>query len=135
VTRRRLPWWGWFGLVLATLYAAYNPWGVSLVHAWAGDALPLPVRLVLTFAVATAVALFAAATWRSIGAVGILLVVIALGLGTWAAVSFGLDPRSGVLPQVLPQVLLATVLTIGLRWGSFQRWATGVVQVNDDDDR
>lgn len=132
---RRVPWWGWFLGVLVTLMAAYNPWGGSVWHLWTGGAaVPLPVRLLLTFLVSALIGLLCAATWKSIGLVGVLLMASLVALLLWIAVAYGaLDPRSSGAVHVLPQVVGAALLTVGLRWPSFRRQVSGVVAVSDQD--
>ena len=131
---RRLPWWGWLLAVWAALYAAYNPWGGSVWHLWTQGLLPLPVRLLATLGLAAVLGLLCAATMRSIGLAGVLLMAAFLALALWTAVAYGaLDARSGPAWEVLPQLLAGVVLTVGLRWPSFRRAASGVVAVADPD--
>ena len=80
--RRRLPFWGWLLLILATLYAIYNPLGPCVVALWlVGDEVALPVKLLLTAIPLALLGLYAYGTWRGIGPVGITILAAFLGLG------------------------------------------------------
>lgn len=131
---RRLPWWGWLAVVWAVLMAAYNPTGASVYHLWEQGLWPLPLRLLATACVLAAIGLLCVATWKSIGLAGVVLMGVLVGLLLWTAVLYGaLDPASSLLPHLLPQVVGAVVLTVGLRWAYVWRRATGQVIVEDGD--
>jgi hypothetical protein len=133
---RGVPWWGWLTMVGSTLYAAYNPSGYSVWHMWAGEiagAISIPVRLLLTLFVLAAISIWCFATWRSLGAIGITVLIGLMALGLWIATDLGADPSSGLVPHLLPQALIAILLTIGLRWAWVWRRMTGQVVVDDSD--
>ena len=133
--RRRLPFWGWLLLILATLYAIYNPLGLCVVALWLfGDEVALPVKLLLTAVPLALLGLYAYGTWRGIGPVGIAILATFLGLGLWVFAYYGLfDPADAGLWAWMAQPLLAVVLAVGLQWPKIWRGATGQVAVDDLD--
>lgn len=132
---RAIPWWIWLIAVAVSLYAAYNPSGVSVYHLWVNghDGIPLPVRLLVTLALLVLIALWCRAAWLSLGLVGLAVLAGVVGLAFWIAVDLGADPRAGLAPHVLPQIVLALILTFGLRWAPIWRRMTGRVAVDDPD--
>ena len=112
---------------------SYNPSGYSYLH-WVAAALPkvAPLQAVAGLALLGAFAFCAHATWRSLGAFGVLLAsALCLAL-VWLIVSWGwirLDD-GGVLGW-LADALLAVLLAIGVSWSLLERRVTGQVVVDE----
>lgn len=134
--RRHVPFWGWLLLILATLYAVYNPTGLCLVGLWLLDGdVALPVKLLLSAVPLVLLGLYAYGTWRAVGPAGIAILAALLGLGLWVLAHYGVfDPADAGLWAWLAQPLLAVVLAVGSRWPRIWRRATGQVSVDDLDD-
>lgn len=129
----RVPWWGWFALVLITLYAIYNPLDASLYHMWV-QSWPWwwSVKALLTLAILALLGVIIDATWRSIGVIGIVVVVTLLGLLLWVVADLGYSLALAHSAGWLTQLLAAIVLTVGLRWARVWRIVTGRTQVDED---
>ncbi len=133
--RRHVPFWGWLLLILATLYAVYNPIGLCLVGLWLlADDVALPVKLLLSAVPLVLLGLYAYGTWRAVGPAGIAILAALLGLGLWVLAHYGVfDPADAGLWAWLAQPLLAVVLAVGSQWPRIWRGATGQVSVDDLD--
>ena len=133
--RRHVPFWGWLLLILATLYAIYNPLGFCVLGLWfLGDEVALPVKLLVTAIPVALLGLYVYGTWRSIGLVGIAILAILLGLTLWVLAYFGIfDPADAGLWSWMAQPLLALILAVGFQWSRIWRGATGQVSVDDID--
>ena len=133
--RRHVPFWGWLLLILATLYAIYNPLGFCVLGLWLlGDEVALPVRLLATAIPMALLGLYVYGTWRSIGLVGIAILAILLGLTLWVLAYFGIfDPADAGLWSWMAQPLLTLILAVGFQWSRIWRSATGQVSVDDID--
>ena len=133
--RRHVPFWGWLLLILATLYAIYNPLGFCVLGLWLlGDEVALPVRLLATAIPMALLGLYVYGSWRSIGLVGVAILAILLGLTLWVLAYFGIfDPADAGLWSWMAQPLLALILAVGFQWSRIWRSATGQVSVDDID--
>jgi Family of unknown function (DUF6524) len=133
--RRHVPFLGWLLLILATLYAIYNPLGACVLGLWLrGDEVALPVKLLVTAVPVALLGLYVYGTWRAIGLVGIAILSILLGLVLWVLAYYGVfDPADAGLWSWMAQPLLAVVLAVGFQWSRIWRGATGQVSVDDID--
>lgn len=110
------------GLVLLT----FNPTGTSFFH-YAKATLPSVNGL---FALTTVLLLIAwvvmvRATFRALGAIGVLLMAALLGALIWVGADAGLfNLNDGTLRAWLALAVLIIVLTVGLSWRGFKRAAT-----------
>ena len=123
-------------IVLAVLLvlATWNPSGFSYAD-WAlrdretFDAVKAFVGVVLLAGWVFCVR----AAWVSLGALGLVLVVLLLGTIVWMLVQFGVVPADD--RRLLVWVVLAAVgvlLGIGLSWARLRQRATGELEVNPD---
>lgn len=129
----RLPLWGWLLLVTALCYATYNPTGHSLLAVVLSERVVLPMRLLVLVVLATLYGLIVAATYRSIGLVGILVGLALWGLLIWLAVAYvRLDWHSPHFWTWLAPFIVATLLTLGLRGATIWRNVTGQVTVDTE---
>jgi hypothetical protein len=130
----RIPWWGWFCIILFTLYAIYNPAEVSVFHMWADrwEGM-LSVKVLVTAAVATLVGVIVGATWKSIGLAGSLVILGLLAVMLWVVVDLGFAEAILGSAAWITQPIAAIVLTIGLRWARAYRTVTGRVQTDESD--
>lgn len=132
-----------FLFALSLVYATYNPFGVSYA-AWvtgtwvpAGDsswfASPA-LKFVIGIALAIAWVVYANATRRSLGGVGIFLVVALCAGVIWLLVEQGVFSMSN-LPTLthVALVVVAVVMSIGMSWSHARRNLTGQVDTDDVD--
>ncbi|HZH46932.1 MAG TPA: DUF6524 family protein [Roseococcus sp.] len=129
----RLPLWGWLLLITALCYAAYNPTGHSLLGVVLDERVVLPMRLLVLVVLATVFGLILAATYRSIGLVGIVIGLTLWALLIWLAVAYlRFDWQSPHLWTWLAPFIVATLLTLGLRGANIWRSVTGQVTVDTE---
>jgi len=119
----------------ALLTATFNPTPYNYV-AWAQDYgrsnLSIAVLAGLLLLVGYIICL--RATLRSIGALGMTLVLAIFGALVWVLVDFGvLELGNDSLTVWIGLVALATVLGIGLGWSHVRRAITGQTDVDDID--
>lgn len=129
----RLPLWGWLLLITLLCYATYNPTGRSLLAVVLSDQVVLPMRLLVLVVLAVVYGLIVAATYRSIGLVGIVIGLALWGLLIWLAVAYvNFDWHSPHLWTWLAPFIVATLLTLGLRGSTIWRTLTGQVTVDTE---
>lgn len=133
---KRLSFWSWFVIITLGLYIVYNPLGFSIYHMWAlHDVYDLfALKLLFTTLVTVSLGLISYGTWRSIGFVGIAILVfiialLLLSIQTLTAASlFDIAIFSWI-----GQVILGFILTLGWQWPKIWRHSTGAVSVEDPD--
>jgi hypothetical protein len=139
--------WGGFALRLALalvlVYATYNPWGVSYVHWIMGTWQPAHESSwfsspALKFVVGTVLAIvwvvYATAARRSLGGVGILLVVALCAGVIWLLVEQDVVDTSSI--PALTHVALgvvAIVMAVGMSWSHVRRRISGQVDTDEVD--
>jgi hypothetical protein len=132
----RIPFWGWLLIILAVLYLAYNPLGISAFHMWAnGDPTELlPFKILGTLILVAVIGLVVHGTISSMSMVGFVLLVTLVAVTIWsthALVNF--DVLSFDFWAWALQPILAIMLTVGWQWPKIWRRSTGAVSVNDPD--
>jgi hypothetical protein len=120
---------------LALVLATYNPGGYSYV-GWGTQNFPrvLPLQAVLGIALLGFWIFFAHATWRSLGAVGVVLGLAFSAAVIWMVSSWGWLSVSnhGALAWVILFVV-ACLLTLGLCWASIRFRVSGQAVVEEVD--
>lgn len=131
------------GFALSLVYATYNPWGVSyaawLTGAWtpAGEsswfASPA-LKFVIGVALAIAWVVYGTAARRSLGGVGILLVVALCAGVIWLLVEQDVFSMSN-LPALthIALIVVAVVMSIGMSWSHARRRLSGQVDTDEVD--
>lgn len=134
-----------FLFALALVYATYNPTGYSYFHWLAGWLHGAPrsgwlaapaLKFVVGVLLAIGWVVYSTAARRSLGGVGVLLVVALCAGVIWLLVEWNVVSTSSV--PVLTHVALfvvAAVLAIGMSWSHVRRRWTGQVDVDDTDRR
>jgi hypothetical protein len=141
--------WGGFFLrlaaALALVYATYNPSGVSYVHWVVGAWQPAhesswgsspALKFVIGVALAIAWVIYANAARRSLGGVGILLIVALCAGVIWLLVEQDVVSASGI--PTLTHIALgvvALVMAVGMSWSHVRRQLTGQVDTDEVDSR
>jgi hypothetical protein len=139
--------WGGFALRLALalvlVYATYNPWGVSYAHWIMGAWQPAhesswfsspALKFVLGTVLAIVWVVYATAARRSLGGVGILLVVALCAGVIWLLVEQDVVDTSSI--PALTHVALgvvAIVMAVGMSWSHVRRRISGQVDTDEVD--
>jgi len=130
-----------FAFALLLVYATYNPWGVSFVAWVTGNWTPPfdsswfsspALKFVVGVVLAIAWVVYGTAARRSLGGVGILLVVALCAGVIWLLVSQGVFSMESV-PTLTHIALLvvAAVMAIGMSWSHVRRRLSGQVDTDD----
>jgi Family of unknown function (DUF6524) len=139
--------WSGFGLrllfALVLVYATYNPWGRSYVHWILGTwetANPSSwfsspaLKFVIGIALAIAWVLYANTTRRSLGGVGILLIVALCAGVIWLLLEQGVASMSSVPALThISLIVVALVMAIGMSWSHVRRRLTGQIDTDEVD--
>lgn len=123
------------GLALVLVFATYNPLLWSYFPKIAGnEGIPLAVQVLIGLVLLICYGIFLIATWKSIGPIGVIIVVIFLAVLVWATglVESVQDIKEkGTLLQWLGLIILAMVLAIGMSWSGIWRRLTGQVTTDE----
>ncbi len=113
--------------------AIFNPTGYSYFH-WLNDSLTqqLPLKVMAGIVLLIGLVIFLRATWRSIGVLGIVLVMALMAALVWLLVDLSwLRLDGGSVLTWVALVIVATVLAVGMSWSHVRRRITG--QIDGDD--
>jgi len=120
---------------LALVLGTYNPSGVSFYH-WAASVFDNPdsVPLVGISGILLAIGwvIYLRATIRSLGVIGVSLLVALFAFIVWAALDRGmlnLDDSSALAGVIL--VILAFILAVGMSWSHIRRRISGQADMDD----
>lgn len=132
----RMPIWSWFLLITIGLYSLYNPTEYSIFNMWLSinSADFLPFKILVTLILTVLLGLIVHGTWRAIGMIGLLIMILLIVVMLWAAttvVSF--DITNPFIWQWLIQPIVGLILTVGWQWPKIWRATTGTVIVSDPD--
>lgn len=132
----RIPFWGWFIIILTACYMVYNPLDVSIWHMWVyGDVIEgLPFKILGTLLVSALLGLVIHGTLSSTSWLGLGIMVALIGVSLWsvnALVTF--DMLSVGFWSWMTQPIMAIILTLGWQWPKIWRRSTGAVSVSDPD--
>jgi hypothetical protein len=116
------------------VFATYNPSTYSFYH-WAisrGDS-SLPLLLIAGIALLIGWIIFLRATMRSLGLLGISLVLALLACFVWLAIDFNIVSLGSQVFVYIVLVICALVLAIGMSWSHIRRRMSGQADVDDID--
>jgi len=116
------------------VFATFNPSGYSFYH-WVinkGDS-SLPLMLIAGIALVIGWLIFLRATMRSLGIIGVGLVVALLACFVWLAIDFDLVSLGSQVFVYIVLVICAFVLAIGMSWSHIRRRISGQADVDDVD--
>ncbi|MEQ9812745.1 MAG: DUF6524 family protein [Azospirillaceae bacterium] len=122
---------GAFVLVIAT----FNPTEYSFYHWVAGGTdANLPLKIVAGLVLLIGYIIYLRATWRSIGIIGVVLVVALLAAFTWLLVDAGWISLSnpGTVAWLVI-IVLAVVMAVGMSWSHVRRRLSGQYDVDEAD--
>ncbi|MEJ2382802.1 MAG: DUF6524 family protein [Xanthomonadales bacterium] len=128
--------WRW-AAATALVLISFNPSGHSWFH-WVYEALSAEgltaVHYFTGVLLLAAWTVFLVATQRSLGTLGIVILIALVGTGLWLLVDVGvirIESRQAVTWLVL--FALGLVLAVGLSWSHVWRRLSGQLEVDDDD--
>jgi len=122
---------GAFVLVIAT----FNPTEISFYHWLAGGSDEnIPLKIVAGLVLLIGYIIYLRATWRSIGIVGVVLVVALLAAFTWLLVDAGwISLANPGTVAWLVIIVLAIVMAVGMSWSHVRRRLSGQYDVDEAD--
>lgn len=118
---------------LLLVFATFNPAGYSYAH-WVAAAFPKVSALQAVTGVVLIIAwvIFAVATFRSIGRVGVILIAVLFATLTWLAFSLGwLSLQRGQAIGWIALLALAVTLAVGMSWSFINRKLSGQIDTDD----
>ncbi len=124
-----LRWLFAFVLVVAT----FNPSGYSLFHwLWPLSDAQLPLKILVIIIALGCYIFYLSATFKSLGMLGIIILMAFCGTLIWLFVDQGwLDlSNSGILSWVMI-FMISTVLGIGISWSHVKKRITGQFDTDD----
>jgi hypothetical protein len=124
-----------FAFAVVVVFATYNPEGVSYYH-WIAEAFPAFTLLKAFFGVVLVIgwAILIRATLGSLGFIGIILASAFFGLAIWLIIDvLGLSADNQRVISYIVEIMLASVLSIGVSWSHIRRRITGQVDTDELD--
>lgn len=122
-----------FVFAIIVVFATYNPEGVSYYH-WVSEALPdfTVIQAFVGVIILIGWVILIRATLGSLGFIGILLAAAFFGLATWLIVDvLGLSTDNVRVISYIIEIMLASVLSIGVSWSHVRRRITGQVDTDE----
>lgn len=123
-----------FVVATGLVFATFNPSGYSYYH-WVinrGDS-SLPLLLIAGLVLLIGWLIFLRATMRSLGLIGVGLVLALLASFVWLAIDFKIISLGTQLFTYIVLVICSLVLTIGISWSHIRRRISGQADVDDVD--
>ena len=125
----------WF-IAFILLVATWNPTQWNFVH-WvrANGTGNLPVTVLFGLLLLVGYIIYLRATFRSIGPMGVGLVVALFAAVIWVLVYYGLlGVQNSALNQWLAILVTSMVLGVGMSWSIFRRRISGQIDMDDVDE-
>lgn len=132
---------GWDGFIvrfifaIIVVFATYNPEGVSYYH-WVTEALTelSIIKAFLGVILLIGWVILIRATMGSLGAIGIILAAAFFGLAIWLIIDvLGLSTDNFHVISYIIEIMLASVLSIGVSWSHVRRRITGQIDTDELD--
>lgn len=121
------------GAAFLLVVVTYNPLKYSYYH-WVvdGGQEGLPLKVLIGLLLLVGYGIFLTATWKSMGVIGMLIVVVFFLVLLWVFYSLGwIQPDDPSEFAWIAIIILAAVLAIGMSWSGIWRRLTGQVTVDD----
>ena len=123
-------------VALMLVFATYNPQEISYYH-WAVVHWKESFSVLKAFVGVVLIILwviYLRATFRSLGAIGLILAIAFFGTLLWLIIDLGWVSTENVnLLSYLVLIALACVLATGVSWSHIRRRITGQIDVDDAD--
>ncbi len=132
---------GWDGFLLRFVFAiivvfvTYNPEGISY-FSWVYDELPefSVLKAFTGIVILIAWIILIRATLGSLGTIGIFLAAAFFGLAIWLIIDvLGLSTDNFRVIAYIIEIMLASVLSIGVSWSHVRRRITGQIDTDELD--
>ena len=124
-----------FVFAVIVVFSTYNPEGVSY-YSWVYDALPefSVLKAFIGVVILIAWVILIRATLGSLGALGIILTASFFGLAIWLVIDvLGLSTDNFRVISYIIEIMLASVLSIGVSWSHVRRRVTGQLDTDELD--
>ena len=123
-----------FIAALFLVFATFNPSTYSYYH-WVinrGDS-SLPLLLIAGIALLIGWVIFLRATMRSLGLIGVGLLVALLACFVWLAIDFNVVSLGSQVFVYIMLIICSLVLAVGMSWSHIRRRMSGQTDVDDID--
>lgn len=124
-----------FIFALIVVFSSYNPEGMSYYH-WVTDSLSefSIIKAFIGVILLIGWIILIRATLGSLGTIGILLAGAFFGLAIWLIIDvFGLSTDSARVISYIIEIMIASVLSIGVSWSHVRRRISGQVDTDELD--
>ena len=124
-----------FAFAIIVVFASYNPEGVSYYH-WVAETFPTFTLLKAFIGVVLLICwvILIRATLGSLGFIGIILASAFFGLAIWLIIDvIGLSADNLRVISYFIEIMLASVLSIGVSWSHVRRRISGQVDTDELD--
>lgn len=124
-----------FIFALLVVFATYNPEGYSYYH-WVSEALTefSIIKALVGVVLVIGWVILIRATLGSLGAIGIILASAFFGLAIWLIIDvLGLSTDNLRVISYIIQIMMASVLSIGVSWSHLRRRISGQVDTDELD--
>ncbi len=122
-----------FIFAIIVVFATYNPEGHSYYH-WVSESLPefSVLKAFLGVVLLIGWAMLIRATLGSLGAIGIILAAAFFGLAIWLIIDvLGLSTDNFRVISYIIEIMLASVLSIGVSWSHVRRRVSGQLDTDE----
>ena len=122
-----------FVFAIVVVFSSYNPEGVSYYH-WISEALPefSVIKAFIGVILLIGWIILIRATLGSLGAIGILLAAAFFGLAIWLIIDvLGLTTDNARVISYIIEIMLASVLSIGVSWSHVRRRISGQLDTDE----
>jgi len=122
-----------FVFAIVVVFSTYNPEGFSYFH-WVAESFPSMTvgKALLGVILLIGWVILIRSTVGSLGAIGILLAVAFFGLLIWLIVDvLGLDTQSFRAVSYIVQLMIASLLSIGVSWSHIRRRISGQLDTDE----
>ena len=122
-----------FVFAIIMVFASYNPEGVSYYHWVSGSLADFSVlKAFIGVVLLIGWIILIRATIGSLGAIGILLAAAFFGLAIWLVIDvLGLSTDSFRVISYIIEIMLASVLSIGVSWSHVRRRISGQLDTDE----
>jgi hypothetical protein len=124
-----------FAFAIIVVFASYNPEGVSYYH-WIAETFPTFTIFKAFVGVALIICwvILIRATLGSLGFIGIILASAFFGLAIWLVIDvIGLSASNQRMISYIIEIMMASVLSVGVSWSHIRRRITGQVDTDELD--
>lgn len=135
------PGFGWnsftvrFIFAIIIVFATYNPEGASYYHWISGSLAQFSVlKAFIGVILLIGWVVLIRATIGSLGAIGVILAAAFFGLAIWLIIDVpGLSTDNSRVISYIIEIMLASVLSIGVSWSHVRRRVTGQLDTDELD--